>query len=143
MSVVDQYLYTAPTRPLRDWLRLQAFTSLVGGPGATAARLFAASVLPAGCDFPAIAFHRLGGNSDLTLDFPVFQFDCWGATPEDAEALAAALTSFLASIPPRTRLASNLVLEGPAVIVDQLYLPAQINRQPRQILRAQLTFAAF
>jgi len=147
VSLVEQYTYVAPTRALRDWLRSQpgAMAALVGGPG-VGSRIFATEyggLLPGGADLPAVAFHRSGGTTDYTLDNVQFQFDCWAKTAEDAEALEAALKSLLASTPPRTRLTANLILEGPAVIVDSLYLPAQISRVPRQILRADLTFASF
>jgi hypothetical protein len=143
--MVEQYTYLAPTKPLRDWLRLstvQPFAGMVGGPGATTARIFA-SLLPGGCTLPAVAFHRLGGGVDNTLDLVQFQFDCYGATPEGAEDLAAALATLLVSTPPRTRLTAALVFEGPGVIVDQLYLPVQTTRVPRVVLRAQLVLAAY
>lgn len=147
MTVLDAYQYLAPTKPLRDWLRATTaapFAALVGAPGVNA-RIFGADLLPQGVlkVGPAVTFHRYGGSVDNTLDNVQFQFDCYATTAPDAEDLAAALATLLASTPPRTRLTAGLVFEGPAVILGQLYLPVNTPRVPRVVLRAQLTLAAF
>jgi len=142
MSLNETYTYLAPTKPLRDFLRLSTFAALVGGVGATTARIFA-STLPGGCDVPAVAFHRIGGTADNTVEWAMFQWDVYGTTPEEAESTCAALATFLATTPPKTRLSSTLVFEGPAQIIDTMYLPVQINRAPRQVLRTYLALAAY
>lgn len=155
MSTVDTYLYAAPVKPLRDWLRLQsgAVAAIVGGPSATTARIFAmgpdedprqAGLLPGGADPPAIAFHDTpGAIFDNTTYTAAIQWDCYGTTAVEAAQLAAALASLLASTPPRTRLATGIIFEGPGVIVDSFYLPVRTNRIARQILRTRLAFQAF
>lgn len=152
MTVVDTYLYAAPTKALRDWLKLQPgpVADLVGGPSATAARIFASEtggLLPGGVDpakGAAIAFHATPGAAfDNTIYDAAIQWDCYGASAEQAEQLAAALASLLASTAPATRLATGIVFQGPAVIVDSFYLPVQTKRVPRQVLRTRLAFTAF
>lgn len=149
MSLVDQYVYAAPTEPLRDWLRLQTatFSTMVGGPGAGTSRIMAAGkeqgLLPAGTDYPAVGFHLMPGSVfDNTLHNARFQFDCYGRLGQEAEQLAAALATFLASTPPLTRLAAGLVFQGPGLIVDMFPLPVNTPRIARVVLIAGLTFAA-
>lgn len=147
--MTDLYTYTAPTKPLRDWLRLQTgpLADLIGGAGAATARVFATEsdgLLPGGAQLPAVAFHASpGAVYDGPLQHQPYQWDCYGTTPENAEDVAAALSTLLANVPPRTRLAPSIVWEGPAVIVDSWYLPVNIDRVARQIVRTRLTFSAY
>lgn len=143
------FTYLAPTTPLRDWLRLQPgpVAALVGGPSASDARIFATDtggLIPEGATMPAVAFHATPGAvyDDAIFTVP-FQFDCYGASYEQSQALAAALASLLASTAPATRISPALVFHGPATIVDTFPLPVNINRVARDVLRARLTLAAF
>ncbi len=141
--------YVAPTTPLRDWLRLQPgpVAALIGGPSATAARIFATDtggLVPAGAAMPAVAFHATpGATFDNTLHIAPFQFDCYAADHNAAEQLAAALATLLASAAPNTRISSTLVFQGPGIIVDAFPLPVNIDRRARHILRVRLVFSAF
>lgn len=147
--LIDTYQYTAPTTPLRDWLRQQPTLALLGDPP-IGNRIFA-SVLPKGCPLPAIAFHRMPGSSiDNTIETAQYQFDCWAPNPgadsvlssgpDFAEQMGARLATLLTSTPPRVRLGPTLVFEGPGQYVDSFFLPELKTGIPRQVVIFRLSF---
>lgn len=91
---------------------------------------------------PWLQIRRVGGGPDLTYDEPVVQFNCYA--PEhgeaNAEALAAAVVTWLLNTPPHTRLADGLEYMGAdedAITTQDL--PDPEDDTPRYVVTAPLS----
>lgn len=145
-----QTVLRAPvTSALRDWLRDQtAVTALLGTDDGLAqpavyAMHAAGSVPPSSAVLPALMVARVGGGDDgVAHDYPLVQFDIWGAkgSGHTVETVAAALVALLLNTRPGTVLTPGLHFMG-AVIESSFGSPYE-GDGPRFIVTASITTRA-